>query len=147
MGDGPARWLPEGGGIVPKMLKFTVDDSKLVKLMNDLKAQGKPVRIIADGVEYGLFVHEGYTSRGGNYIAGRPFLGDAIETHRKEIGAAIKKAGPGNIEAAIETAARKVEYTTKANINRMHAVDTGALLNSIHVVDPGGSFSFEVPGK
>ena len=107
-------------------ITFKVDDRELTRLIRKTSGKG-PVHVVADGVEYGLYVHEG-TSR----MAARPFLRSAVETHREGF-----KAGFRNVltieqaEKHVTTFAFKVEEVAKRNC----PWDTGALMNSIHVVD------------
>lgn len=102
-----------------------VDDSKLRELINGTKGIVKP-RIVADGVEYGLHVHEGTTRMGP-----RPFMLQAVESVRPGFEKAfddqltVKQVG-----FVLDKTARDVERGAKQRA----PVDTGALRSSIHVV-------------
>ncbi len=114
-------------------VKVTIDDRVLRKMIADTAGKG-PIRIIADGVEYGKFVELG-TSK----MAAQPALGPAVESVRPGFVAAIKQNGAnfGRLEMVIEKGARDIERGWKAGA----AVDTGAYKNSIHVIK-AEAFSF-----
>lgn len=107
-------------------ITLRIDDRELTGLIRKTSGKG-PVRVVADGVEYGLYVEMG-TSR----MAARPAARPAVEKVRP----GFDKAFQGvitNEQAAIvvDKAALDVERLWKQNA----AVDTGAYKNSIHVVD------------
>jgi len=106
-------------------ITLRVDDSELQRLIRKSSGKG-PVRIVADGVEYGLFQERG-TSRNGAH----PFMTPAVEAVRPGFQKAF--ADVLTIEQATEVVdktAFDVERLAKQNA----PVDTGALKNSIHVV-------------
>jgi len=107
-------------------ITLKVDDSELQRLIRKSAGKG-PVYIVADGVEYGLYQEMG-TSRN----AAHPFMVPAVEAHREGFKAGFK--GCLTIEQAdkhVRTFAFKVQGLAQRNA----PVDTGALRNSIHVVD------------
>ena len=111
-------------------IKIVVDDRKLVALMKATKGK-RPTRIIADGVEYGIYIEMGTV-----HMPARPCAGPAVEAVRPAFLQAWKKAGSlARSEAVVDKAAHDVERLWKQNIIQKDAVDTGAYLNSIHVVD------------
>lgn len=117
-------------------VKFTVDDSKLQRLIAEVAAQGQPIRIIADGVHYGIYQEFGTVRMGA-----QPFMGPALRKHKETLVKALKAAGDdfGKTEDVVEKVARLIEGTAKD----LAPVDTGTLKNSIHVVS-GDEFGFEV---
>ena len=118
-----------------------VDDSGLRKLLATLQKTGNPVRIVADGVEYGVHQEFG-TSRG---VPATMFMTRAVEKHRNELTQAIKQAG-GDF-TMLENAVVKVAFDVERDAKDNAPVDTGALRNSIHVIDPGRDYSFTIPGR
>lgn len=122
-------------------IKITVDDSVLRQLIRDTEGKG-PVRIVADGVEYGIYQEMGPASSDGRQWTFKPFMRPAIEKLRPTFEAAFKNAI--TIEKAtkvVRNIAHDVEGFAKVFVRR----DTGALANSIHVIGPeGGDFQFEV---
>ena len=112
---------------------ITVDDSKLRQLIADTKGPA-PVRIVADGVEYGLYVHEGVTNAFGRgiVIGPRPFMSQAVEKVRPGFNRAFKNClSLAQAAEIVDKNAFDVERFAKENA----PVDTSALRNSIHVVD------------
>lgn len=87
---------------------------------------GKTVeRIIADGVTYGI-----YNELGTSKMAAHPFMSPAVEAVRADfMQAAAQVTTDEQAEAVVEKAARDVERGAKERA----PVDTGALVNSIHV--------------
>lgn len=111
---------------MPPKISIRVDDKELVRLINKTKGKG-PIRVIADGVEYGLFQEMG-TSRG----AAQPFMKPAVEAVRAGFNKAMQGAlTMEQITLVVDKAAFDIERLAKQNA----PVDTGALKNSIHVVD------------
>jgi len=107
-------------------ITLKIDDRVLVKLIADTKGKG-PVRIVADGVEYGLFQELG-TSR----MAAQPFMVPAVEAVRPGFVKAMKgQLTMTQVTAVVDKAAFDVERGAKQRA----AVDTAAMKNSIHVVD------------
>lgn len=104
-------------------VKVRIDDAELRRLIGGTKRN--PVRIVADGVEYGIYQEMG-TSR----MIAHPFMKPALEAVRPGLAKAFRQAFTSDqAEAVVEKAARDVERLAK-----VHApVDTGALRNSIHV--------------
>lgn len=107
------------------------DFSQLDAMMRRLR--GKPVRIVHDGVEYGVYQEFG-TSRG---IAPRP----AAQTAASEIEPAYQALMERITEvpdpdAAVEKVARDFEGRWKQQIVAMQIIDTGAYLNSVTVSTP-----------
>ena len=58
-----------------------IDTGALLDSIN-WKPEGRWVRVVRDGVEYGIYQHEGYHMRNGNYWPGRPFFRIAFERLR-----------------------------------------------------------------
>ena len=111
---------------MPELIKIVIDDSKLVAMIQQTKGK-KPMRVVADGVEYGL-----YQEMGTHRMAAHPFMRPAVEAVRAGFTKAFKAAGSNFALAdqVVEKTARDVERLAK-----QHApVDTGALRASIHVV-------------
>ena len=112
-------------------ITITVDDSELVKLIKNTTGDA-PVRVVADGVEYGIYQELG-TSR----MAAQPFMRPAVEAVRPGFAQAFRGAlTREQAEVVVVKAAFDVERLAKQRA----PVDTGALKNSIHVVD-GEEFS------
>ena len=85
-------------------------------------------------------VHQEFgTSRG---VPATMFMTRAVEKHRNELTQAIKQAG-GDF-TMLENAVVKVAFDVERDAKDNAPWDTGALRNSIHVVDPGANYSFEV---
>lgn len=104
------------------------DVRKLQSLLRNL--EGQPVRILHDGVHYGI--HQEYGPQG---RPAHPFMTPAVEAVRP----AFFKGWPMVIEkqsmsaeAFVEKIARDAEAHAKANA----PVDTGALKNSIDISTP-----------
>lgn len=117
-------------------IRLEVDDRRLVQLIRNTGGR-EPVRIVADGVEYGIFVEMGTSTRSFFGIirkarmAARPFLMPAWEAVRPGFLAAWRQVKSlERKESVVENAANDVERLAKANA----PVDTGALRASIHVV-------------
>lgn len=118
---------------MPPKMRLEVDDAKLRALIQATKGK-RPVRVVADGVEYGL-----YQEMGTVYVPAQPFMKPAVEEVRKGFGQAFKGAITlRQAEEVVEKAARDVERGAKMRA----PVDTGALKNSIHVVS-GDAFETE----
>lgn len=112
---------------MPKLIKIVIDDSKLVAMIKQTRGK-KPMRIVADGVEYGIHQELLEPPRG------KPFMRPAAEAVRRGFAKAFKAAG-SNFALAdqiVEKAARDIEKIAKATVH----VDTGALRASIHVYKP-----------
>jgi hypothetical protein len=117
-----------------------VDDRELVRLMR--KSKGKaPKRIVADGVHYGIYQEFGHHG-----VAARPCAKPAAEEVRPSFHKAMAEALTiEQAEQVTEKAARDVERLWKQNIVTKDVIDTGAYLNSIHVVR-GAEHTYEVSG-
>lgn len=133
-------------------VKVTVNDAKLVALMADLRRQGKPVRIVADGVEYGVFLEFGTVRMKHAY----PTLVPAVESNRDALEKGMQQAGGDltRVTTVVDKVAFDVLGDWKQNIRQMPVgdhiglIDTGAFINSTHVVEPGaGEFDYEVDLK
>lgn len=114
-------------------ITITIDDSKLRKMIAETKGPIRP-KIVADGVEYGIYQEFGPAteSPSGRVWAFRPFMRPSVEELRpsfnKAMGAALTT---GKAQAVVDKAAFDLEGLAKKKVR----VDTGALKNSIHVVD------------
>ena len=107
-------------------ITIRVDDRKLVALIAATKGKG-PIRVVADGVEYGLYQELG-TSR----MGAQPFMVPAVEAVRPGFIKAMKgQLTMTQVTAVVDKAAFDVERGAKQRA----AVDTGEMKNSIHVVD------------
>jgi hypothetical protein len=85
-------------------------------------------RIIADGVEYGVFQELG-TSR----LAPQPFMSPAVEAVRPGFEAAFANQ---LTDAQVESVIIKTAFDIERGAKERAPVDTGALKNSIHVEEP-----------
>ena len=96
--------------------------------------KGKPMRILHDGVEYGVYQEFGFTHyQSGNAVPGHPFMTPAIDGVSDDFRKGWQQVS--NLEQAddfVEIIARRAEGIAKANA----PVDTGALRNSIAVDKP-----------
>jgi len=122
-------------------IRIDVDDRELVKLINAASGPIKP-KIVADGVNYGVWQETGTTK-----MAARPCATPAIEAVRGGFAQAFAQASAitsALAQGVVEKTAQNVERLWKQNIITKGVVDTGAYLNSVHVVDAGtGAFSVE----
>lgn len=111
-------------------VNVTIDDSELVRLINESKGEIKPM-IVADGVEYGIHQELGTVTR-----AARPCARPAVESVRPEFAAmfktteALTRAG---VQENVKKAASRVEILWKRNIQVKKVIDTGAYYGSVHV--------------
>lgn len=112
----------------------TVNDAVLRKLIADTKGPA-PVRIVADGVEYGLYQEMGTVK-----MAAQPFMVPAVEAVRPGFAQSMKGAITlAQVTEKIDKAAFDVERIAKEKA----PWEFGALRNSIHVVKADGEdFSF-----
>ena len=86
-------------------------------------------RVIADGVEYGVWIETG-TSR----MPARPCAKPAVEAVQSGFEKAfMNKLTDAQVGAAVTKTAFDIERLWKQNIVEKGAVDTGAYLNSVHV--------------
>lgn len=107
-------------------IRIEIDDRELLRLIQATK--GSPARVVADGVEYGIYQEYG-TSRG---VPPKRFMGRAAQAIRPGFEAAWKQARSyEQADRIVEKGARDVERKAKENA----PVDTGALRASIHVVE------------
>jgi len=112
---------------VADSIKVTVDKRKLEELIRD--CDGKPTRILHDGVHYGIYQEFG-TSRG---VPPHPFMMPALEQVREPFKQGLRQiANLRQGEAFVEKLARDAERIAKTNA----PYDTGALRNSIKVSKP-----------
>ena len=123
-------------------ITLRVDDSKLNELIRKTSGKG-PVRVVADGVEYGLYQEMGtHEKRGGllgqlgfkgqERMAAHPFMKPAVEAIRAPFNRAFKDCI--TIEQAT-VVVDKAAFDVERGAKQRAPVDTGALKNSIHVVD------------
>lgn len=127
-------------------VEIITDTTKLDEILRGLK--GEHVKIVADGVRYGVYWELGHTTSSGAFLQ-HPFLAPALEMWRKPLNEAMKEAvDRGDIDkldAVVDKVAMEVANQAKKEINAIKdkgngttsdLVDTGALLNSIQVLDP-----------
>ena len=128
--------------MAPPKVTITVDDSILRQLIADTKGPA-PVRLVADGVEYGLYQEMGPSEGSSRQWRFKPFMRPAVEQVRPTFVPAMKGALTlAQVTKVISKAAFDVERFAKVNA----PWETGALRNSIHVVKADGEpFTFEVP--
>lgn len=134
---------------------FKLDDKKLQEIIKAVGNQKTKKYIIADGVEYGVFVEFGYHAKGGgggagrkarrkkgkkgkrvvakfgSHVPARPFLNPAFETVTKDLPDAIGEAVENAVN--IDDVLAKAAYDVQAKAQLAVPVDTGALKNSLHV--------------
>ena len=104
---------------------ITVDDRALKALISNTGAKAE--KIVADGVNYGIWLEIG-TSK----MAARPAAGPAVEAVRPGFDRAFK----GQLtDTQVETVVTKAAFDVERGWKERAAVDTGAYKNSIHVVD------------
>jgi hypothetical protein len=107
-------------------IKITHDTKEIDRLLKSCK--GEHVRIVADGVEYGV-----YQEFGTRRLAAHPFFTPAAEVIRPRLIEAFRQVTNWEQgEMVIEKLAREFESIAKQNA----PVDTGALRSSIHVEKP-----------
>ena len=114
-------------------ITITVDDRELRKWIEKTKGPLKP-KVVADGVEYGIYQEFGpaENSPSGRVWAFRPFMRPSVEELRPSFNKAMRKAlWVDQAQAVIDKTAFDLEKRAKDKVR----VDTGALKNSIHVVD------------
>ncbi len=108
--------------------RIVVDDTELERLMQRAAAQGKVVKIIADGVHYGV-----YQEFGTRYMAGKPFLTPAVEHVRPALTTGWKKVIESNVN--INDFMTKIAMDAVAFAKAVAPVDTGQLRASIHLLE------------
>ena len=115
-----------------KNFEVVVNKAPLEELLKSLR--GQHVKVVSDGVEYGVYQELGYMAGGVTWVQ-HPFLVPALEQVRpgfvKAVSQAIEKGGD-MIDAVVDKAAQDVVALARINA----PVDTGALKNSIMVHDP-----------
>ena len=122
------------------------DTTKMDEILRNLK--GEHVKIVSDGVHYGVYWELGHTTQSGAFLQ-HPFLAPALEMWRKPLNeamkAAIDRGDIDKLDAVVDKVAMEVANQAKKEINAIKdkgngttsdLVDTGALLNSIQVLDP-----------
>ena len=113
-------------------LTIHADFTALDAMLRRLRKEERPVRIVHDGVEYGVYQEFGTTK-----LAPRP----AAQTAAAEIEPAYQTL-MGQItevpdpDAAVEKIARDLEARWKGQIVAMRIIDTGQYLNSVRVSTP-----------
>ena len=113
-------------------IRIVVDDSVLVKMINASKGPVKP-KVIADGVSYGIYQEMGTTK-----VVARPTAAPAVEAVRGGFAQAFAQANAISTvlaQSVVDKTARDVERLWKQNIVTKNVIDTGAYLNSVHVVE------------
>jgi len=113
-------------------INITVDDTVLVNLINASKGPVRP-KIVADGVRHGV-----YNELGTYKMVARPCAVPAVEDVRGGFAQAFSAAGAISTALAqtvVNKTARDVERQWKKYIVQKGVVDTGAYLNSVHVVE------------
>ena len=111
-------------------VSIRIEDAKLRKMIAATKGK-KPVRIVADGVEYGVYQELG-TSR----MTARPTAAPAVEAVRPGFEQAFKGDETFmRAEQIVEKTAHDVERLWKQGIVQKNIIDTGAYLNSIRVYE------------
>jgi len=106
-------------------ITITVDDRELKRLIANT---GGPAvtAIVADGVEYGIYLELG-TSK----MAAQPAANPAVEAVRPGWDAAFKNQ---LTDAQVSAVVRKTAFDIERGWKERAAVDTGAYKNSIHTV-------------
>jgi len=107
-------------------ITITVDDRALKELISN--TGGRFERIVADGVNYGI--HQEF---GTSKMNAQPFMRPAVEAVRPGFDRAFQnQLTDTQIEGVVIKGAFDIERGGKERA----PVDTGALKNSIHVVEP-----------
>ena len=120
-------------------VRVVVDDKRLLALIAATKGKA-PVRVVADGVNYGIYLEMG-TSK----MSARPCAGPAAEDIRPIFQQALRGAVTRQqVEDVVDKTAFDVEKRWKEYVIQKDVVDTGAYLNSVHVVR-GETFGVEFP--
>ena len=115
-------------------ITITVDDTELLRLMRATSGPG-PVKIVADGVEYGI-----YQELGTSKMTAQAFMGPAVEAVRPGFNQAFSGVITNAQAAAVIT---KTAFDVERGAKQRAAVDTGAMRSSIHVVE-GATSEFQV---
>ena len=117
-------------------ITLTLDDSKLRKMIAETAGNIRP-KVVADGVEYGIYQEYGVENGFGRgiRIPAHPFMRPAVEAVRRQFNEAMRAAlGTGKAQAVVDKTAFDVERGAKQKA----PVDTGALRASIGVHDAEG---------
>ena len=117
-------------------ITLTLDDSKLRKMIAETAGNIRP-KVVADGVEYGIYQEYGVENGFGRgiRIPAHPFMRPAVEAVREQFNKAMRTAlGTGKAQVVVDKTAFDVEKIAKSKA----PVDTGALKNSISVHDAEG---------
>lgn len=130
---GSTVWRSPGG------TSYTINTDGIDGILKSLK--GKHVKIISDGVAYGIYWELGHTTPSGAFLQ-KPFLVPACEQMAKPFKQAMQQAvDKGDLKTldnVIDKVAFDVEKRAKQIITELPLIDTGALRNSIAVHDPEG---------
>ena len=114
------------------LVRIVLDLVELDRLRRDI--EGSPfVRILHDGVEYGIYQEFGFTSRSGNAVPAQPFMTPAVLDAEASLREAFR--GVGDLRQA-DLVVQKVAYDAEREAKSLAPVDTGALKNSIEVSTP-----------
>jgi hypothetical protein len=105
--------------------RVILDDAKLQQI---IRASGQPIRrrIIADGVEHGVYVELGTTR-----MAARPHLVPSFEDNTRNLGRALGQAVERGV--SLDDVMNKTAFDIQHDYQDGVPVDTGSLKNSIHV--------------
>ena len=117
-------------------ITLTLDDSKLRKMIAETAGNIRP-KVVADGVEYGIYQEYGVENGFGRgiRIPAHPFMRPAVEAVREQFNKAMRAAlGTGKAQVVVDKTAFDVEKIAKQKA----PVDTGALRASIGVHDAEG---------
>jgi len=118
---------------------YTINTDGIDELLRSLK--GQHVKIVSDGVKYGIFWELGHTTPSGAFLQ-KPFLVPACEqvrpSYEKALKQAVNSGDMGLVDSIIDKAAFDIENRAKQIITELPLIDTGALRNSIQVHDPEG---------
>ena len=118
-------------------ITIAIDDSKLRKLIAETAGNIRP-KVVADGVEYGIYQEYGVENGFGRSIRipAHPFMRPAVEAVREQFNKAMRAAwwSTRMAQNVVDKTAFDVERGAKARA----PTDTGALKNSISVHDAEG---------
>ena len=108
------------------------DNAKLLKLMENL--EGQPVRILHDGVDYGIWQEVGHHG-----VAARTFMSPAAEHVRPALMKGLRpiiERQSDKLEVFIVKLAGDAQDEAQSQIVAKNIVDTGALHDSIKFSTP-----------
>ena len=117
-------------------ITLTIEDGKLRKMIAETAGKLRP-KVVADGVEYGIYQEYGVENGFGRgiRIPAHPFMRPAVEAVRGQFNKAMRAAlTTGKAQDVVDKTAFDVERGAKQRA----PVDTGALRGSIHVEDAEG---------